>query len=694
MIEYFKVFILFVFITGKSYSQNYLSNLNATADDPVYTVYAAPVERSNYKIDQAYSLTWFDPGKGIGFSSVDGGSLFAAFKYENSVRVKLSEYYKTPVITASYSDFVKLYFYPFRDIRVEQTFAVYSSRLALNRIRVKNESSEKINIGVIPYFQLPSGMQNSSYLNSANCFVFDHNKKRDGWMKEHNIPYAENLRSVFMISEKSDNIAAEKKSDLNSLLKKLAELNEADSELNRENNADRIESVAFLKNYEIMPGETIELNVFRGIEDSVADINRLVSDSKDLMKINPEKLLRDDEKKYSHIPEIKFENEDWKMLYWNAFSLIKQCMMGPEGEAKYNYYVFSREPKWGWGYGGQVFHESLVMLAYAFMDPVGAMNSQRVYFQRQHPDGYINYRTGPYLNESIEYRGQLTSSAPWYNYENYEIYKITKDKKFLAEAYESGKRFYNFYVSRRDSNGNGLCAWGGEAELESVRDARVAVWDKVGWASNFEGPDVNSMLVMETSALAGMAEILGKKNEAEKWKSETDKRKKLINQYLWDEATGFYYNANKKDQSFTFHKKDDLKIKEIIGFLPMWANVADSSRAAELMKSLLNKNEFWRSKGIPSLSAADDYYNPIGYWNGPVWIQWQYLVFRGLVNYGYINEARELAGKVLNAVASQLKKDHYFWEFYSADDEQAGWNKTYIWTGIVARFMIDLNKLH
>ncbi len=41
---------------------------------------------------------------------------------------------------------------------------------------------------------------------------------------------------------------------------------------------------------------------------------------------------------------------------------------------------FSREPKWGWGYGGQVFHESLVMLAYAFMDPESAMNSQRVLY--------------------------------------------------------------------------------------------------------------------------------------------------------------------------------------------------------------------------------------------------------------------------------------------------------------------------
>ena len=39
-----------------------------------------------------------------------------------------------------------------------------------------------------------------------------------------------------------------------------------------------------------------------------------------------------------------------------------------------------------------------------------------------------------------------------------------------------------------------------------------------------------------------------------------------------------------------------------------------------------------------------------------------------------------------------LKNDHVFWEFYSADDLQAGWNRTYIWAGIAVRFMIDADN--
>jgi hypothetical protein len=84
------------------------------------------------------------------------------------------------------------------------------------------------------------------------------------------------------------------------------------------------------------------------------------------------------------------------------------------------------------------------MLSYAYIDPISAMNSQRVYKERQYANGYINYRTGAYLDEIIEHNGQLTSSAPWYSWLNWEVYKITKDETFLKEMYDSSKKFYEF----------------------------------------------------------------------------------------------------------------------------------------------------------------------------------------------------------------------------------------------------------
>jgi hypothetical protein len=688
-----RILLLILFSSLTINAQHFLSNLSATKDSPIYTAYASAIERTNYKLDQGYSLSWFDPEKGIGFESIDGGNIYYAFKSGGKVNYFLKELYSEPVITASYSDLVKFYFYPFKDVRVEAVFLVYSSQFTVHSLKITNESNRSIDLTVYPHLELNS-INNLDYSTSNHSFTFHHKKVRDGWMKEHSIPYIENLQSIFALSESpqsygSYNYLQNKIADISQVLQKSFPL----PVLNNSISKNKVSVIAYQKSFSLMAGESKELRIVRGLDEEDNGGNQLSVFSNKVMKIDLERMVAKNEKIYSKIPFIKFLDKEKEMLYWNAFSLMRQCMMKGEGESSYNYYVFSREPKWGWGYGGQVFHESLVMLAYALMDPVGAMNSQRVYMERQRNDGYINYRTGPYLNEQIIHNGEYTSSAPWFNYINYEIYKITGDKKFISDAYKSGKKFYNWYTSRRDSNNNGLASWGGHAELESVRDARVAVWDKVGWASNFEGPDVNSMLVMEEKSLAAMAGILGLKNDAIDWERKSMERSALINKYLWDDETEFYYNVNKNDQSFTFKNKDDLKIKEIIGFLPMWAGAADSEHVEKLIKSLTNKDEFWRKFGVPTLSAKDDYYNPIGYWNGPIWVQWQYLIFRGLLDYGYKEIASEFAEKVIDNVINQLKVDHYFWEFYSADDHQAGWNKTYIWTGIVARFLLDLETL-
>jgi neutral trehalase len=688
-----RILLLILFSSLTINAQHFLSNLSATKDSPVYTAYASAIERTNYKLDQSYSLSWFDPEKGIGFESIDGGNIYYAFKSGGKVNYLLKELYSEPVITASYSDLVKFYFYPFKDVRVEAVFLVYSSQFTVHSLKITNESNKSIDLTVYPHLELNS-INNLDYSTSNQSFTFHHKKVRDGWMKEHSIPYIENLQSIFALSESpqsygSYNYLQNKIADISQVLQKSFPLPVLNNSLSK----NKVSVIAYQKSFSLMAGESKELRIVRDLDEEDNGGNQLSVITNQLMKSDLERMIAENEKIYSKIPFIKFSDKEKEMLYWNAFSLMRQCMMKAEGESSYNYYVFSREPKWGWGYGGQVFHESLVMLAYALMDPAGAMNSQRVYMERQRNDGYINYRTGPYLNEQIIHNGEYTSSAPWFNYINYEIYKITGDKKFISDAYKSGKKFYNWYTSRRDSNNNGLASWGGHAELESVRDARVAVWDKVGWASNFEGPDVNSMLVMEEKSLAAMAGILGLKNDAIDWERKSLERSALINKYLWDDETEFYYNVNKNDQSFTFKNKDDLKIKELIGFLPMWAGAADSEHVEKLIKSLTNKDEFWRKFGVPTLSAKDDYYNPIGYWNGPIWVQWQYLIFRGLLDYGYKEIASEFAEKVIDNVINQLKVDHYFWEFYSADDHQAGWNKTYIWTGIVARFLLDLETL-
>jgi hypothetical protein len=439
----------------------------------------------------------------------------------------------------------------------------------------------------------------------------------------------------------------------------------------------------------LQPGESKTFSIVRGIGDHQADSDSLYRAIMDILPIDFEKYKAENRSLFAKVAAPKEWDKDTQWLYKSAWNMMRQVMMPAEGKAKHNYYLFSREPTWGWGHGGQVFHESITMLAYAYLDPQSAMNSQRIFSERQYENGYINYRTGPFLDEIIEYNSQLTSSAPWFNWLNWEIYLITKDRQFLQEMYASGKMFYDFYTKNRDSDGDGLLEWGGHAILESVRDANVAVWDEVGWPSNFESVDLNCMMVMEAKSLEQMAVILGKSDEAKSWKTDHQTRNRLINETFWDEENGFFYNVNKSDNSFTFKSPDDLKRDEIIGFLPLWAGVVDDERAQKLVAKLTDPNQFWRKYGIPSLSAQDSYYNDKGYWNGPVWVEWNYLIFRGLQDYGYREEAAELTDRISAVMISQLKQNHNLWEFHSPDEDWAGYHKTYIWAGIINRMLMD-----
>jgi len=687
--------LLTIFISSLLHAQPFLSSLHAGSDDPVFTTYAAPLTRSQYKADQGYTMMWCDPEKGVGFESHNGPCFTLAFQTDSVFRNTLQSFYREPVITVSYSNLVKFHYYPFRDIRVEVFFDVFSSTIAISDIIIENESPFEKVITFYPclYSLSPGEDDPSTDESDSACFHFSLYKPRDRWMKEHDIPVAEELNGLLHLSVHPDEsrctvqTAGQIKSAGDDLFRSYKQFL-----LDGKPAAAKVLFIKLTKSVFLRPGQNYHFRIIVGVEDKSNDQDAFVTSCQAAQDIDLNGLLRDDEKLYSGIPKLNLANTDYEALYWNAFSLLRQCMMPPEGECHYNYYIFSREPKWGWGYGGQVFHESLSMLAYAMMDGAGAMNSQRVFIERQHKDGYINYRTGPYLDETIPYDNQLTTSAPWFSYENNEIFRITGDTGFLKQAYDAGKRLYDYFIVHRDSDHDGLCEWGGHGELESVRDARVAVWDEVGWPSYFECLDLNAILVKEARALEAMAHTLGLKDEERHWDTEAAHRTQFINSTMWDTVDGFYYHVNRTDHSFTFKSKDDLKRKEIIGFLPLWAGIATKEQAARLVRHLTDMEEFGRSNGIPSLSAADSYYNPIGYWNGPVWIQWNYLVFRGLLDYGYDREAAGLAQRVCDAMVWHLHHDHVFWELYSADDHRAGWNETYIWAGIVARMLSDMKE--
>lgn len=137
----------------------------------------------------------------------------------------------------------------------------------------------------------------------------------------------------------------------------------------------------------------------------------------------------------------------------------------------------------------------------------------------------------------------------------------------------------------------------------------------------------NSMLVKSNTGLINIGKLLNKDvSEIVAW---NDKSIKAINEKLWDEASGFYY-------AYDLRSNKRIPIKVSSGFMPLFAGVCDTAQASKLVNHLtksFQKTSDWHLCASCSFTEAS--FNPVKYWRGPVWINVNWMLYLGLIEYGY-----------------------------------------------------------
>jgi hypothetical protein len=683
--------------------------INAGSYAPLYTTYTASMDRSRLYGDKGYKMVYDDLYSPLIYGSELGGRFFAIWEINSVVVDHTGDFYEKPTVKASFPDMAILEYQPWPGLKVQEVFFVYSSRIALVDCYAVNTSNEPLEINFYPVFQGADSLQIITYQAEENAYILNHyeTKKRLISNLSDKYPYPIKLRDIFSggFSAYSHGGYCGDMKDFYQEIKTDFYSDERSDSLNLLGSG-YVDFVSLHGRFNLEPGESIHFRYCRGLQSRDEEQANLEEEIHTALNSDIQSFIDINTALFSHIPRILSDNPEKKIIYLSALNLARGCMLPPSGETSYNFYAFSREPLWGWGHGHQVLHESLSMLAYVYLDPVSAQNSQRVYMEQQGKDGLIAYRHGPRGPQTYPHNGFPTTSAPFFSWINWEIYQVSQDKEFLNDAYESGVKYADWLKKNRDTDKDGTFEWGPYGIIENVRDWYNAVFqvsaeryldvDKEDISDELECLDLSLMMVKEMRCLSEMASQLDKKKEAVKWKKQANELSFLINERMWDEESGFFYSVNKTDHSFYFMSRD-LKRQEIIGFLPLWAEAVGEERAEILVKTLTDPARFWRKYGVPTLSADDEWYSPyVDYcckWNGPVWLLWDYMVFEGLIHYGYDDLARQLADKMLDAVELQLTKNHNFRESYSPDNEVLNCPSNYIWDAIIARVLIDLGNI-
>ena len=109
------------------------------------------------------------------------------------------------------------------------------------------------------------------------------------------------------------------------------------------------------------------------------------------------------------------------------------------------------------------------------------------------------------------------------------------------------------------------------------------------------------------------------------------------------------------------------------GFMTLWAGIATPEQAKRMVsENLLDNRTFCAPYGVRTLSKLEKMYNlrathnPSN-WQGPVWGISNYMVFRGLADYGFSKEARQMAEKTIMLFGEDLRQNGTLHEYYDPD---------------------------
>jgi mannosylglycerate hydrolase MGH1-like protein len=295
----------------------------------------------------------------------------------------------------------------------------------------------------------------------------------------------------------------------------------------------------------------------------------------------------------------------------------------------------------------------------------------KVFLDRQQPDGFVSRTLGiTYPRPTQMFKPFLAQIAVLGSKQNGDDYAWLRDR-YYQRLQKYLERWFAY-----DTDGNGLPVW--NSSDASGMDNQIS---RSGDLESYtdEGVDLACYLYRELQAMEIIAGKLGKPEDQKMYAAHASRLAKAINKVFWDEKDGFYYDRSEK-------AGQPIRIKSVAGFIPLWAGIASQDQARRLVKEhLLNEREFWLAYPVSTYARTQpEFYEGSKHgecnWQGATWIPTNYMIFHGLMRYGYKDVARQLALKTLKMA---LVENPVTREYYDSDTGKGnGMNPFWGWSSL------------
>lgn len=186
----------------------------------------------------------------------------------------------------------------------------------------------------------------------------------------------------------------------------------------------------------------------------------------------------------------------------------------------------------------------------------------------------------------------------------------------------------------------------------------------------------NALLYRASTDLYRIAEIVkGRTEEIRRW---LDRTKETFNRKLWHEKDGFYYAFDMKEGTI-------LQVRTAAGFVPLFGCLPSEEQAQALYRTL--GHECLCKVGskrymVPNYDVCEPGFSPGNYWRGPIWININWLIYKGLLGYGNIEYATYVRDSIIDLV-----RQRGFFEYYDPIKGEGHGTRDFSWT---AALLIDV----
>jgi alpha,alpha-trehalase len=266
------------------------------------------------------------------------------------------------------------------------------------------------------------------------------------------------------------------------------------------------------------------------------------------------------------------------------------------------------------------------------------------------------------------------SQPPFFTSMVLEVYKKKKDKQWLMRAARIVESELETYWMRTNHPKHkvfyGLSRYcdhyitHATAEHESGWDMTSRFNDR---CLDYLPVDLNTLLFRYEKDLVKMNRILKNNDKERYYATRAGIRKKEMRDFMWSKSRGFFFDYN-------YRKKARSDFYSLAGFYPMWAGLASKKQARRMVDNLGT----FEYKGGLANTQKNGLFKDFRQWDYPNgWANQQWIVIKGLLRYGFKNEAERLAIKWLDLNKMIFNRTGKFWEKYDVVRCRIGYSGRY-----------------